>query len=69
MKLIILKTFQTTSGERNDDGAIKARQTQTPAAQKILISPEDLRLIIRKIKGMFQNGSTIAAIKATFCSI
>src|SRR3989338_4372718 len=62
----MLKTRKTVSGDVNPAGAISSKHPHTPKAQGRLISLEDLRLMIFKISGIFQNGRTIAATKPTF---
>jgi hypothetical protein len=50
-------------------GNISRKQVHAPKAQKILISFEERRFIIRTISGMFQRGSIILATKAILVSI
>lgn len=50
-------------------GNIAKKQTHAPIAQTMLISFDERRLIILIIRGMFQRGRIIPAIKAIFCSI
>ncbi len=64
LRLAIMNTLQTISEDINPAGAISTRQHHTPKAQYVLISLDDLRLIIRTIRGIFHNGSTTDAINA-----
>lgn len=63
-KLAIVKTFQTRKSLLRPEGNIAKRHTQTPMAQKTLISPEERLFIILIISGIFHKGNTIEAIKA-----
>ena len=51
------------------DGSIRTKQTKTPTAHAKLMSFEDFRFPILTIKGMFQNGRTIAPIKPSVAII
>lgn len=62
MIFIILNTLKTMSLDTSAEGSNKTMQTKTPNAQDMLISWEDLRFCIRKIKGILQRGNIIAAI-------
>ena len=53
------------SCEVNPDGDIKSIHTHTPIAQERLISSEDLRLTIRMISGILNNGKIAAATTPT----
>ncbi len=59
-KLEILNVRQTTSFDVNPDGSIKMMQTQTPKIQTRLKSLDDLRSITFIIRGILNNGKTIA---------
>jgi hypothetical protein len=63
IKFMILKTRQTISLETKPEGAIKARQIQTPKAQDKLMSFEDFLFITFRISGIFHKGITTAATK------
>ncbi|MEK6732573.1 MAG: hypothetical protein AABY55_03015 [Candidatus Omnitrophota bacterium] len=63
-KLIIVKVLYTISGLFIPAGNIARKQTHAPTAQTKLISFEERRLIIFIIRGMFQSGRIMLAIKA-----
>lgn len=60
----MLKILHTRSLDMKPEGAISARHVHTPITQYMLISAEDFLLIILAIRGIFQNGSIIAATNA-----
>ena len=60
----MLNARQTISGDRKASGAINKKHTHTPSAHEMLMSSEDLLLIILTISGILNRGSAIAAINA-----
>jgi hypothetical protein len=57
------------SGLLMPDGNIAKRQNHTPIAQYKLISFDERRLIILTIRGMFQRGRIIAAMRDILSNI
>ena len=66
MKLMILKIRHIKSCETKLVGAINKRQAHTPITQKVLMSSADRRLMILIIRGKFQKGRIIPAVRAIF---
>ena len=55
-ELMIPNTAKTGSGDRRLDGSMAMTQLQTPITQSKLISAEERRRIIRRIRGILNSG-------------